>query len=304
VHHDLWDHDNASRPVLCTVKRGGKSIDAVVVVTKTGFCFVLDRVTGKPIYPVREVPAEPSQMPGEKASPTQPEPVLPPALSETVFTEDHVTNLSPESTAFVRNLIRSFDFGKKYMPPTARGTIVSPGYFGGSPWSGASFDPRSNTLFVNANNVPGIMSNPANYRLLLDPEGYPGVKPPWGTLTAISLDTGAFRWRRPLGEYTELTRRGVPITGTLNLGGTLVTAGNLVFVGATCDQKLRAFDSRSGKLLLEYTLPASAFAAPATYSIKGRQYVVIAASGGGYAKRFGQDRGPVSDTFVCLALPK
>lgn len=303
VHHDLWDHDNASTPVLCTVKRGGKSFDAVSVVTKTGFCYVLDRSTGKPLFNVREVPATPSSLQGEVAAPTQPEPVLPPPLSETVFTKNHVTNISSESRAFVLKRIEGLNYGLKYMPPARQGTIVAPGYFGGSPWSGASFDPRSNTLFVNTNNLPAIVSNPANYVFLTDQEGYPGVRPPWGTLTAIDLNTGKFRWRQPLGEYKELTRKGVRQTGTPNLGGTLVTAGNLVFVGATCDQTFRAFDSRTGKVLLEYLLPASAFAAPATYSVRGKQYVVIAASGGGYAKRFGFDHGPLSDTFVCLSLP-
>lgn len=148
------------------------------------------------------------------------------------------------------------------------------------------------------------MSNPANYRMLVDHEGYPGSKPPWGLLTAIDLNSGKFRWQKTLGEYKDLTKRGVPQTGTPNLGGTLVTAGNLLLVASTCDQTLRAFDSRTGKLLLSYGLPASGFAAPMTYEIDGRQYVVIAASGGGFAKQFGFDRGPVDDSFVCLALPR
>lgn len=299
VHHDLWDHDNASRPVLCKAK----SQDAVAVVTKTGFCFVFNRVTGKPIFGVREVPAQPSTIAGESPSPTQPEPILPPALCPTVFTKASITNLSPESHNFISKFIENFDYGKPYLPPSRRGTIVSPGYFGGSPWSGASFDPTSNTLYVNTNNAPAIMASPADYRMLVDQDGYPGVKPPWGTLTAIDLNSGQFKWQKTLGEYKELTKKGIPQTGTLNLGGTLVTAGGLVFVGATCDQTLRAFDAKSGKALLEHQLPASAFAAPTTFEIKGRQYVVISASGGGYAKKFGFDRGPISDSLVCLALP-
>jgi len=251
VHHDLWDHDNASPPILCKVKRGGKSIDAVSVVTKTGFCFVFDRSSGRPLFDVREVPAAPSSLPGEIAALTQPEPVLPPPLTETVFTKSGVTNISSQSRAFVLKRIEGLKYGLKYMPPTRQGTVVSPGYFGGSPWSGASFDPRSNTLFVNTNNLPSIMSNPANYAFLTDHEGYPGVRPPWGILTAIDLKTGKFRWRRPLGECKELTRKGVPQTGTPNFGGTLVTAGNLGFAGATFGQTLRAFDNRTGKILME-----------------------------------------------------
>ena len=304
VHHDLWDHDNASRPLLCEIKRGGKLQEVVAVLTKTGFCFVLDRKTGKPVFGVKEVPVPPSSMPGEVAARTQPEPLLPPPLAPTLFDSSQVTNISLESREAVLKLIGGLDCGQKYMPPTARGTVVAPGYWGGSPWSGASFDPRTDTLFANTNNLPGIMSNPADYKMLIDHEGYPGSKPPWGMLTAIDLNTGKFRWQKTLGEYKELTKRGVPQTGTPNLGGTLVTAGNLVFVGATCDQTLRAFDSRTGKVLLEYSLPASAFAAPMTYEVDGRQYIVVAASGGGFAKQFGFERGQMSDSFVCLALPK
>ncbi len=303
VHHDLWDHDNASRPLLCTIRRGGRAIDVVAVLTKTGFCFVLDRKTGKPVFGVKEVPVPGSTIPGEVASKTQPEPLLPPPLAPTLFDLNQVTNVSTESREAVLKVLEGLDFGKRYLPPTARGTVVAPGYWGGSPWSGASFDPRTNTLYANTNNVPSIMSNPADYKMLVDHEGYPGSKPPWGMLTAIDLNTGRFRWQKTLGEYKDLTERGVPQTGTPNMGGTLTTAGDLVFVGATCDQTLRAFDARTGKVLLQYRLPASAFAAPMTYEYQGRQYVMIAASGGGFAKQFGFDRGPMSDSFVCLALP-
>lgn len=303
VRHDLWDHDNASSPVLCKVTRNRKPIDAVAVVTKSGFCFVLDRVTGKSLFDIREVEAPASEIEGEVAAKTQPEPVLPLPLSRTVFTQSEVTNISSEARSHVLKRLEALRYGRAYLPPTREGTVVVPGYFGGSPWSGASFDPTTNTLFANTNDLPAVMANPANYLFLTDAEGYPGIRPPWGSLTAIDLNTGKFRWRATLGEYAELTKRGLPPTGTPNLGGTLVTKGNLVFVGATCDQTFRAFDSRSGKTLLEYKLPASAFAAPSTYAVRGKQYVVIAASGGGYGKTFGFDRGPVSDTFVCLALP-
>ncbi len=300
VHHDLWDHDNASPPILCTLKRNRKSIDAVAQLTKTGFCFVFDRVTGKPLYDVHEVPAPSSDVPGEHAAKTQPEPVLPPPLTEILFTKDSVTNLTKEDQEFVIKRIEGLSYGQKYLPPSAQGTIMSPGYFGGSPWSCSAFDPRTNRLFVNTNNMPAVVGN---YEFLKDSKGRPGVEPPWGNLTAIDLNSGQFAWRKTLGEYKELTDLGIPQTGTMNLGGPLVTAGNLVFIGSTCDQTFRAFDSRNGKVLREFHLPASAFAAPMTYSVKGKQYVVIAASGGGYGKTFGQDHGPVSDTFVCYSLP-
>lgn len=302
VHHDLWDHDNASAPILCKVRRGGVDVDAVAEFTKTGFCFVLDRLSGKPLFEVNEVAAPPSVIPLERAAASQPEPVLPPALSDTLFTLDDVTDLTRAKHDQVLQKLKSLSFGRKYLPPTPQGTVTAPGYFGGSPWSGASFDPRTNTLFVNSNNVPSIVANPARYEFLTDDEGYPGVKPPWGTLTAINLNTGHFRWRKALGEYQALTRRGFLPTGTFNLGGTLTTAGNLVFVGATCDATFRAFDSRTGAMVFKYPLPASAFAAPCTYRVNGTQYVLIAASGGGYAKRFGFDTGPVSDSYVCFRL--
>ena len=259
VHHDLWDHDNASPPILCTVKRKGKSIDAVAQLTKTGFCFVFDRVTGKPLFDVREVPAPPSDVPGEQAAKTQPEPVLPPPLTEILFTNDSVTNLTKEDHDFVMKRIEGLSYGQKYLPPSAQGTIMSPGYFGGSPWSCSAFDPRTNRLFVNTNNMPAVVGN---YEFLKDSKGRPGVKPPWGNLTAIDLNSGQFAWRKTLGEYKELTKEGIPQTGTMNLGGPLATAGNLVFIGSTCDQTFRAFDSRNGKVLREFPLPASAFAAP------------------------------------------
>jgi quinoprotein glucose dehydrogenase len=300
VHHDLWDHDNASTPILCRVRRNGKDIDAVAQVTKTGFCFLFDRVTGKPLFDVREVPAE--RIDG--GSPTQPEPVLPPALTETLFTDEKITDLSPEARAAVSNALMGLSYGRKYLLPTRQGTVVAPGYLGGSPWSGASFDPRRNLLFVNTNNLPSIVANPANYRFLVDDQGYPGIKPPWGNLTAIDLNTGQFAWRNTLGEYPELTAKHIPPTGTVNFGGTLATAGDLVFIGATADATFRAFDSRTGDLRYSSPLPASAYAAPMTYSVGGRQYVLIAASGGGLAKVFGFDKGPMSDSFICFALPE
>jgi quinoprotein glucose dehydrogenase len=299
VHHDLWDHDNASAPTLCRVRRNGRQIDAVAEVTKTGLCFVFDRVTGKPLFDVKEVQAGPI----DGGSPTQPEPVLPPPLSKTLFTTNDVTDLNSKAHDFVMRELDGLSYGRQYLPPTVHGTVVAPGYFGGAPWSGASFDPRTNRLFVNTNNLPCIVSNPANYRFLVDDRGYPGVKPPWGNLTAIDLDSGQFVWRKPLGEYRELTAEHIPPTGTLTFGGTIVTAGNLVFVGSTADSTFRAFDSRTGDLLFSQPLPASAYAAPATYSIKGKQYVVIAATGGGFGKVFGFDHGNRSDEFVCFALP-
>lgn len=304
VHHDLFDYDNASTPLLCALTRNGKTISAVAQFTKSGYCFILDRKTGKPVFGVKEIPVPKSDNPNEKTSDTQPIPLKPPPLTKTAFTLDEVTNISNESKEFVLNKIKPYSFGSSFSPPTPKGTINLPGYMGGSPWSGASFDPTSRTLFVNTNNVAGIISQPANYVFLTDQNGYPGNKPPWGLLTAISADTGDIKWQIPLGEYEELTKQGIPQTGTLNFGGTLVTASNLLFIGATCDSKFRAFDTQSGKLLWQFNLPASAYAAPMTYSIRGQQFITIASSGGGYAKSFGFDKGKTSNQFITFALPK
>jgi quinoprotein glucose dehydrogenase len=286
---------------------GGKKVPAVAQMTKTGFCFLLDRKTGEPLFGVKEVAAEPSQVPGEKTAPTQPVPLKPPALSYQVFTDDLASDISPETKAYVLGELAKHDHGKPYLPPSVRGTIVTPGFHGGSTWSGASADPNTGILYVNTNNTPYLSVikefAPGDYRLtgygyFRDAEGYPAVKPPWGQLNAINLNTGEFVWRVPLGEFAELKRRGVPQTGTENFGGTIVTAGGLVFIGGTMDEKFHAFDKDTGELLWETKLPAGGYATPCTYEAGGRQYVVIAAGGGGKLKT------KSGDAFVAFALPK
>lgn len=303
VHHDLWDWDNASQPLLCSVKRNGKSVDAVAQLTKRGLLFLLHRVTGEPLFPVREVPAPASEIVGEKAWPTQPEPELPAPYALQLITEGDLSDITPETKAFMLEKFRKLRRGRKYEPPTPEGSAAAPGYFGGSPWSGGSFDPKTNTLYFNSNNEPSIIemnkdgSGGFSYQWFRDQNGYPGVKPPWGQLFAVDLNTGKYRWSRVLGEFPELTAKGIPLTGTPTLGGTLVTAGGLVFVASTKDARFRAFDSESGKELWRHDLPAPGYAAPCTYTAGGRQYVVIAAGGGKfYASK-------TSDTYVAFALP-
>jgi quinoprotein glucose dehydrogenase len=303
VHHDLWDWDNASQPLLCSVKRNGKSVDAVAQLTKRGLLFLLHRVTGEPLFPVREVPAPASEILGEKAWPTQPEPELPAPYSLQLITEGDLSDITPETKAFMLEKFRKLRRGRKYEPPTPEGSAAAPGYFGGSPWSGGSFDPKTNTLYFNSNNEPSIIemnkdgSGGFSYQWFRDQNGYPGVKPPWGQLFAVDLNTGKYRWSRVLGEFPELTAKGIPLTGTPTLGGTLVTAGGLVFVASTKDARFRAFDSESGNELWRHELPAPGYAAPCTYTAGGRQYVVIAAGGGKfYASK-------TSDTYVAFALP-
>ncbi len=303
THHDLWDWDNASQPLLCTVRRKGKNVDAVAQLTKRGLLFLLDRKTGKPLFPVREVPAPASEILGEKAWPTQPEPELPAPYALQIVTEADLSDITPETKAFMREKFRKLRSGRKYEAPTPEGTVTAPGYFGGSPWSGGSFDPRTRTLYFNSNEEPAIIemnrdgTGGFTYQWFRDQNGYPGVKPPWGKLLAVNLDTGRYRWSKVLGEFPELTAKGIPPTGTPNLGGSLVTAGNLVFIAATKDSRIRAFDSATGETLWQHALPAPGFAAPCTYTVDGKQYVVIAAGGG---KFYGPHTG---DAFVAFALP-
>ncbi len=305
VHHDLWDHDNPCPPVLVTLKRDGKTIDATAQPTKTGFLFVFDRETGKPLFDIREVPAAPSAIPGEVASETQPEPVAPPPFSRQLFTEAEITNLSPEAHDDVLKQLATHRFGTPYLPPSLEGTIVTPGFHGGANWSGASFDPTSGLLFVNSNNTPYINQLRKNssgqmdfmgYTYFNDQNGYPAIKPPWGLLTAIDVSKGTFAWQIVLGEYPELTAKGIAPTGTENFGGTITTAGGLVFIGGTKDEKFHAFDKSTGKLLWEWKLEAGGYATPCTYSVKGKQFVVIACGGGGKL------RTKSGDSFVAFAL--
>jgi quinoprotein glucose dehydrogenase len=306
VHHDLWDHDNPCPPVLVTVNHDGKQVDAVAQVTKTGYCFLLDRATGKPLFGVTEVPAPPSSLPGEQASPTQPVPLKPPALSKQEFTDEDATNISPEAHDYVMRILKDHPHGPTNLPPTTQGTIEFPGYHGGATWAGASFDPTTGLLYVNTNNIPfycrvkpdarhGFVFT--NYDYFNDPDGYPAVKPPWGLLNCINLSRGEILWQVPLGEYPQLKAKGVPQTGTENFGGTIVTAGGLVFIGGSKDEMLHAFDKSTGKLLWQFKLEAGGYATPCTYAVHGKQYVVIAAGGGG------KQRTRSGDQFVAFALP-
>jgi quinoprotein glucose dehydrogenase len=292
--------------VVVTVKHDGKPTKAVAQLTKTGFCWLLDARTGEPLFGTKDVPAASSDVPGEDAWPTQPEPLKPPALSKTLFTKDEVTNRTPEANAFVLKQLETLRHGERYVPPSLRGSVIAPGFHGGATWSGGSFDPTRGWLFVSTNNTPYVSRliqrgtgrySSAGYQYLTDDAGYPGIKPPWGQLTAIDLNTGEFAWQVTLGEFPELTAKGIPQTGTENFGGTIVTAGGLVFIGGTKDEKFHAFDSNTGKLLWDHKLPAGGYATPCTYSVNGKQYVTIAAGGGGKL------RTPSGDALITFALP-
>lgn len=397
VHHDLWDRDLPCPPNLCTIQHNGKAIDVVVQSTKDGVIYVLDRDSGTPIFPVEERQVPTDGLPGEYPWPTQRYPVKPLPLSHQVFTEADITDLSPESHAYVLAQYNKYKTTNKFTPPDTTGILLF-GYSGGAEWGGNAVSPdgmlyqNSNddpwitqltdadtrddeftslstgnilylmncaachgqdrkgvgTIFPNLVNIgkkrtineiqnilktgagrmpsfqslsdeerlaivhyllnmPSDIKSPAFsehgapaaspdvkdkefgfkpayvnklWKKLTDQDGYPAIKPPWGTLNAIDLNTGDYLWRVPLGEYPELTKKGVPVTGTENYGGPLVTAGGLVFIAATQDEKFRAFDRKTGKIVWQYQLPAGGFATPITYEVGGKQYIVIAAGGG------------------------
>ena len=407
-HHDLWDYDLPTPPNLTTVKKEGKEIDAVVQITKQGLVFMLERETGKPIYPIEERSVPASTMIDESTWPTQPFPVKPLPLTRTSFDESIITDISPESHEFIRTEASKYSWGSIYQPPSLQGIIQLPGFRGGAEWSGAAIDVESGVMYVGLNDIPNIVQlvaegteqeslfgkpiaevglkiyttkcmachgeerkgnpgfpslvdiskrmkpndasnilkkgqrnmpafpdlseeqmnavvsflfdinknktyqskepiattsvgKPMRYRIkaykqLLDQDGYPGIKPPWGTLCALDLNTAEVKWRVPLGEYPALVEKGIRNTGTQLFGGGIVTAGGLVFIGASQDEKFRAFDKETGEILWEYQLPAGGYATPSTYEIDGKQYVVIAAGGGGF------QRTKTSDHYIAFTL--
>ncbi len=412
VRHDLWDRDFPAPPVLLSVEREGKRVDAVAQTSKQGFVFLFDRANGKPLFPIECRNYPPSNVPGEAAAPQQCLPTKPAPFARQLLTETLLSERTAEVHEWALQKFRSFRSEGQFVPfSVGTDTVIFPGFDGGAEWGGAAADPVTGILYVNANdlawtgalaeNTPaknadnaskalytsqcavchgenmagspgaipslvGIMNlksaaeitatirngrgrmpgfsnlsddqisgllsyitNPdakqngarangstelatppeaqaaamkyhfTGYRRFLDPDGYPAVAPPWGTLSAINLSTGEYVWRIPLGEYPELAAQGQKNTGTENYGGPLVTAGGLLFIGATnFDKKFRAFDKTSGALLWETTLPFAGNATPVTYEVNGKQFVVIAAGGG---KDLKSKSGGV---YVAFALKK
>ena len=505
VHHDIWDRDFPSAPALVTLTRTGKRIDALAQTTKQGYIYLFDRTSGKPLFPIEELPYPASDVLGEVTSPTQPKPIAPEPFARQILTQDMLTNRTPEAHKYVLDLFNSVRSNGQFMPfAVNKLTVVFPGFDGGAEWGGPAVDRRSNVLYVNANEMAwlggltetqtggtpgeraygklcsvchgtnrqgappafpsligigkrqsdaeitlaihqgkgrmpgfpnvdeaqmgslmaflksegvdaktessaqegkkemasalpaatdaekansvggasygqhcaichgdglegiapsfpallgmesrmtkqqtleiiqrgkgrmpgfnkladpelkalleylGISENATNsvaaqdastagdelryqftgYRKFLDQDGYPAVSPPWGTLSAIDLNTGNFLWKIPFGEYPELAAKGMTRTGTENYGGPIITAGGVLFIGATIfDKKLHAYDSRTGKLLWETVLPFAGLATPATYMVDGKQYVVIATGGGRDPK------SPSGGEYVAFTLP-
>jgi quinoprotein glucose dehydrogenase len=411
VHHDVWDMDISSPPVLITLNRNGKKVDAIAQSTKMGFIFVLDRLTGKPLFPVVERAVKTDgAVPGEVLSPTQPFPTIPKPFVRQILTENDLNTLVPDSSyQDVKRRFHSYRSQGIYTPPSEQGTVILPGYDGGGEWGGPAVDPKTNILYVNANemtwvlhmvkekqisktrdltnleagqllysrtciachgpdrkgggegSIPSLIGinkkyttkqfiqfvsagkgrmpsfdflsmnekqalaafildisseqqkkyagpslsddsgaakpsyHSTGYHKFLTREGYPAIAPPWGTISAIDLNTGEYKWKIPFGEFEELKKKGIPATGRENYGGPVVTAGGLLFIGASADGKFRAINKRNGQILWEYALPAPGVATPAVYAIDGKQYVVISAGGSKWEKK-------KSDAYIAFTL--
>ena len=330
VHHDLWDYDLPSGPSLVDFRppgaaAGGSPVPALVFATKTGFLFVLDRETGKPLTTVEERPVPKSDVPGEWTSPTQPWSTGLPVLSPQGITPDAAFGLLGFDWSACRKAIAASRNDGLFTPPTTgAGTLLVPMGAGGANWGGVAVDPGSNRVFVNTNNAVHrvtllpteeaarrrqeargkeiSMMRGAPYgmirEVLMSPLGLPCNKPPWGKLSAVDLETGSLAWEVVLGNTRKLAPLGLSLElGTPTLGGPLVTDGRLVFIGSTMDNLLRAFDAQTGKLLWAGELPYGGHATPMTYATGGRQYVVIAAGG---HPVLGSEIG---DAVVAFALP-
>lgn len=290
THHDIFDWDLNAPPVLADVTTtDGKQVPAVIQNTKQGLLFVLDRATGKPLLPVEERPVPPSDTPGEAASPTQPFPLKPPPMARLSLSRDEVANLSPESHEYCLNIYDQVLQAGPYTPYSMVPALVFPSSTGGGTFAGATYDPNLNYIFVNDKDLgtiavltPQLSSNKfqslAKSKIpFVDQNGYPCSAPPWGELMAINAATGDIVWREPLGELKELTAKGIPITGTNNSGGSVATAGGVLFIGASQDKMFRAFEAKTGKLLWSTELSADAQATPLTYLGKNqKQYISIA----------------------------
>jgi glucose dehydrogenase len=278
--------------------------------------FILDRRTGKPIFGVEERPVPKGDVPGEWYSPTQPFPLKPPPLARTTMTKDDVSRRTPETEKFCGEWLSRLRTGGLYTPFGLTPSLSMPGTMGGGNWGGVSFDPHLGYIFVNTSSLgtagqmaatePGAplpFHNLGGYTRFLDQDGYPCQQPPWGEMSAINANTGEIVWRKPLGNYDELEAQGLKNTGAPNIGGSIATAGGLVFIAATTDSKFRAFDSRTGEERWVTRLDASGTTVPITYlGSDGKQYVVVAAGGSNRFRMIAHSGDSISDSLIAFAL--
>jgi quinoprotein glucose dehydrogenase len=323
VHHDLWDYDTASPPLLATLPHVGENVPVVIQGNKTGFLYVLNRDTGKPVFPVQERAVPQSDVPGEKTSPTQPFPLFPPPLVPQHFSIEEAWGPTPADREACKEAIGKLRNEGIFTPPSIQGTLAVPGHMGGMTWSGYAFDSLSNLLIVNTNNLIARVrliprdkvssdSEDGNYgpqrgtpygmrrRFLQSPSDLPCGTPPWGTLTAVDMAKGTIRWQIPLGSMQNFggAHGSVP-PGSISLGGPITSAGGLVFIAGTTDARIRAFDIETGETLWSAALPVAGNATPMTYEVNGKQYLVIAA--GGANKNISEEA--LGDVVVAFALP-
>ena len=328
VHHDLWDFDSASPPLLTTLRFDGQDIPVVIQGNKAGLLYVLNRDSGKPVFPVEERAVPRSDVPGEHSSPTQPVPVKPPPMARQGLSADEAWGPTPEDREACHVMIKQLRNEGIFTPPGLQGTLMVPGHLGGMTWSGYAFDPQHNLLVTNTNNfvawakliprsrydLPGSHSQDGEYgdqtgtpygiyrRFLQSPSDLPCGAPPWGTLSAVDMIKGEIRWQIPLGSMQDFGgahAQQIP-PGSISLGGPIITAAGVVFVAGTTDSFIRGFDVETGKELWKSQLPASGNATPMTYAVQrsGKQYVVVAA--GGHPKITEESLG---DALVAFTLP-
>ena len=318
VHHDTWDYDLESSPVLIDVKQNGETIPAVAIIGKAGLMFILDRRNGKPVFGVEERPIPASDVPGEAQWPTQPFPVKPLPLGRHSFSPEEIATVTPEHNKFCTDMLATEGGMKSGGPYTSYGsklTIVFPGTLGETNWPGMSYNPDLGYLFINTSDIADV-GKVAKVEEGADPpyernspwglyvrfwdadKFWPCQQPPWGELWAINVNTGDVAWKIPFGVDEELEAKGVHGTGTLNFGGSIATAGGLVFIAATKDQHFHAFEAATGKLLWETKLDTGSYTVPMTYAGKnGKQYIVLTASGGSFYDT------TAGDSVIAFALP-
>ena len=320
VRHDIWNLDIPAPPILGSIKRDGKKIDVVIALTKLGNSIILDRVSGKPIYDFKLRKAPKSKLQGEKTSFYQPDLQIPEPFAKQVFNLNEITNISDKSKKYVTNKIKNYNFGF-FEPYEVGKKNIQFNFHGGAEWPGGSFNLKNGFLYVTSSNIAWetevtINKNNSKFKLpkyykynskfnrLKDEDGYPGSKPPWGTITSINLNNGKIKWQIPFGEYAELSEKGIPLTGTENYGGLTGTESGLIFATGTLDKKFRIFDSEDGKELWSYKLPYIGSSPPVTYKVDGEQYILINATGSFSLKKGYPDLVDFGNSIMVFKLKK
>ena len=333
VHHDVYDYDLPGHPLLVTIRKDGEAREVAIQQTKAGYVFVFDRDSGEPVFPIEERPVPESDVPGEETSATQPFPILPEPFTRTTLTRDDLFGITFMGRRWCRKRFDELRYEGMFTPPSEQGTLHFPGFGGGGNWGGAAFDPNSNLLIIKSmtigtqhwlipneggaitpmpgedgSAVPGssyrsgagdpMPGTPYSTltRNFEAPSGVPCTPPPWGTLTAIDMDSGKVRWQRPFGRSRRYRMTFPESWGSAIVGGPMVTRGGLIFMAASMDKNFRALDVNTGEELWQAKLPYAGMAVPMTYMAGGKQYIVIAA--GGNRRTFTEE----GDAIVAFAL--